>query len=270
MRFFGGFFRMFIPLFSKRRYEDICDSKRLSDRGILVAFADEIDSTSAEARRWAESGGKAPVLFVAERQTAGRGRLGRSFYSPSDTGIYMTLLLEIGEDFPDTAGLTSAAAIAVLRGTDRLTRGKTQIKWVNDILLDGKKICGILAESFWVGDKTYAAIGIGVNVSTKDFPEDIRGIAGSIGKRVDRVKICERIACELYDLCLCASRGDRLYMQEYRERSAVLGKRVTFIREGMASEGIATDIDDDGALCVVLDNGEKVTLSGGEITLRLK
>ena len=170
---------MFIPLFSKRRYEDICDSKRLSDRGILVAFADEIDSTSAEARRWAECGGKAPALFVAERQTAGRGRLGRSFYSPSDTGIYMTLLLEIGEDFPDTAGLTSAAAVAVLRGTDRLTQGKTQIKWVNDILLDGKKICGILAESFLVGDKTYAAIGIGVNVSTKDFPEDIRGIAGS-------------------------------------------------------------------------------------------
>ena len=261
---------MFIPLFSKRRYEDICDSKRLGDRGILVAFADEIDSTSAEARRWAECGGKAPALFVAERQTAGRGRLGRSFYSPSDTGIYMTLLLEIGEDFPDTAGLTSAAAVAVLRGTDRLTQGKTQIKWVNDILLDEKKICGILAESFLVGDKTYAAIGIGVNVSTKDFPEDIRGIAGSIGKRADRVKICERIACELYDLCLCASRGDRSYMQEYRERSAVLGKRVTFLKDGIASEGIATAIDDDGALCVELDNGEKVTLSGGEITLRLK
>lgn len=261
---------MLFPLFSGRRYDDICNSQKLSERGITVCFADEIDSTNSEARRWAQSGGKTPALFVADRQTAGRGRLGRSFYSPSETGIYMTLLVRVGEDFSKTTGLTSAAAVAVLRGTDQLTGKKTQIKWVNDILLDGKKICGILAESFLVGDKTYAAIGIGVNVSTKDFPEDIRGIAGSIGKRVDRTKICERIACELYDLCLCASRGDRLYMQEYRERSAVLGKRVTFLKDGIASEGIATEIDDDGALCVELDNGEKVTLSGGEITLRLK
>lgn len=262
---------MFFPLFRRRRYEDICESKRLSDRGILVCFADEIDSTSSEMRRWAESGGEGtPVLMVAEKQTAGRGRLGRSFYSPSDTGIYMTLLLENGKDFRITTGLTPAAAVAVLRGTDRLTRKKTQIKWVNDILLDGKKIAGILAESFSVGEKQYVSIGIGVNVNTKDFPEDIQGIAGSIGKRVDRVKICESIACELYDLCRCASGGDRSYMKEYRERSAVLGKRVTFVKDSITSEGVATEIDDDGSLLVTLDNGETVTLSGGEITLRLK
>ena len=261
---------MLFSLFLRRSYDDICDSKKLSDRGITVCFADEIDSTSSEARRWAESGGNTPALFVADRQTAGRGRLGRSFYSPSNTGIYMTLLLGVGDDFPGIAGITSAAAVAVLRGTDRLTRKRTQIKWVNDILLDGKKIAGILAESFFVGEKQYISIGIGVNVSTKDFPEDIRDIAGSIGKRVDRVKICESIACELYDLCLSAAEGDRSYMNEYRERSAVLGKRVTFVKDGTASEGIATEIDDDGALLVTLDNGDKVMLSGGEITLRLK
>lgn len=261
---------MLFSLFSGRRYDDICNSQKLGERGITVCFADEIDSTNSEARRWADSGGKTPALFVADRQTAGRGRLGRSFYSPSDTGIYMTLLVKIGEDFRDTAGITSAAAVAVLRGTDQLTGGKTQIKWVNDILLDGKKICGILAESFFVGENTYAAVGIGVNVSTKDFPEDIRGIAGSIGKRVDRVKICESIACELYDLCVSASNSDRSYMQEYRTRSAVLGKRVTFVKDGVASEGIATDIDDDGALSVKLDSGDVAVLNSGEITLRLK
>lgn len=256
----------------RRRFENICESEKLASRGILVAYADEIDSTNAEARRFAMGGRcDVPVLFVAKKQTAGRGRLGRSFYSPADTGLYMTLLLPIGDLFSSTVGLTSAAAVAVLRGTDHLTGGRTQIKWVNDILLGGKKICGILAESFLENGRSYAAIGIGVNVRTEDFPEDIRQTAGSIGGiRADRADICERIVCELYDLCMGLERADRSFMEEYKARSAVLGKRVSFGSGEDMREGIAADIDGDGALLVTLDDGNRVTLNSGEITLRLK
>ena len=256
-----------------RSYVNIVNSEKLRERGISVKFFYEIDSTNTEARRYAVGGEDAPALFVANRQSEGRGRLGRSFYSPSDTGVYMTLLLEIKNGISQTVGITSAAAVAVLRATDTLTGGKTQIKWVNDILLDGKKICGILAESFFVGERFYAAIGIGLNVSTEDFPDELKDIASSIGKsakEAQRADICERIACELYDLYCLAASGDRSYMKEYKERSAVLGRRISFGADGQTREGIATDIDDGGALLVTLDSGEQLSLGSGEITLRLK
>lgn len=232
--------------------------------GYPLTYAyEEIDSTNAEARRYAADGGPTPALFVAERQSAGRGRQGRSFYS--EKGVYMTLLVS-GEG--DLTGITAAAAVAALHATDGLTGGRAEIKWVNDLLLDGKKFCGILAESFSVGERRFVSVGVGVNVGTSRFPEELSAIACSVGSESDRAEVTDRLADELCRLIAASAMGDREYMREYRERSAVLGRRIVFTRDGEARKATAESIRDDGALLVRTDCGELVTLSGGEISIR--
>lgn len=236
-------------------------------------FYKTLDSTNTEARRYAMGGGSVPALFCADSQTAGRGRMGRSFYSPSGTGIYLSLLLEVTDDAPaSVVKITSAAAVAVGRVIQRLTDKHTSIKWVNDIYLNGRKVCGILAESFFSDRKRFVVIGVGINLSTSDFPEELTGVAGSLGvdaseglKQKMAVQICTEL-CGVYELI---KQGDCSYMQEYRERSAVLGKRVTFTENGVSRQGVALSVDDSGGLEIACDGGERITLNSGEIKLRL-
>lgn len=235
----------------------------LCGRRVTLINLDAVDSTSNEARRYAEDLGEIPALFVADAQSAGRGRMGRSFYSPK--GVYMTLLMD-GDT--DLTGLTAAVAVAALHATDALTGGRAEIKWVNDLLLDGKKFCGILAESFSVGERRFVSVGVGVNVGTPSFPEELSDIARSVGSESDRETVANKLADELCRLISASVRGEREYMREYRERSAVLGKRITFIRDGEAREATAESIRDDGALLVRTDRGELIVLFGGEISVR--
>lgn len=249
------------------------DSCELMSRGIETVSFLSVDSTQSAARRHATVGGYAPVLFLADTQTKGRGRLGRSFYSPSGTGLYMTLMIDVTSDEPaDVARITSAVAVAVAVAAERVTEIECKIKWVNDIYIGERKACGILAESFLVGEKRYVAIGIGLNVSTADFPKELSQIACSFGdggmKDVRRALAIE-IATSVSDAYESVKRGDTSYMDEYRKRSAVLGKNIIFKRDGAEREGYATSIDDCGGLNVISD-GEYLTLKGGEISVSLK
>lgn len=260
--------------FFKEDFLGISEDGELALRGIALSSFGHIDSTQLAARRYAEALGATPALFVADSQSQGRGRLGRSFYSPSDTGIYMTLLIDV-TDGP-TAGtcrLTSAAAVAVALAAESVTGARCLIKWVNDIYVSGRKACGILAESFFVGERRFVAIGVGVNLCTSDFPQEIARIACSLtdnATRGQRARLTVAIACNLFDLYGALCKGDVSYMDEYRRRSAVLGRRVAFLQNGETREGIAIAVDDGGGLCVKLDDGDTVTLSSGEITLRIK
>ncbi len=253
---------------------NICDSVDLKKRNISVESFNSIDSTSAQARRYAEGGAHTPALFVANTQSCGRGRLGRSFFSPADTGIYLTLLLDVSDDEPHSiAALTSAVAVAVRSSVQKLCQSPCQIKWVNDIYADGKKVCGILAESFFSRSRRYVAIGVGVNVTSSDFPEEIRQIAGGLCKNAaadTRRELALMLTCRIFDIYQRLCSGDFSHMEEYRKYSLVLGERVIFTRNGVSQTGIATKIDNDGALSVTLDGGEAVLLQSGEITLRLK
>lgn len=255
-------------------FYDIRLSEALAERGIAAVLFDSVDSTNSAARRYAADGGAVPALFAARTQSAGRGRMGRSFYSPAKTGIYATLLIDITDDASSTAiGLTSAAAVAVARVIERYTGLRGEIKWVNDILLDGKKVCGILAESFCAGEKRLAAVGVGINISTSVFPPELEGMAGSLRLEDAEALIptmTAAVGCELYDVYSELRGGNGHVMEEYRRRSAVLGRRVTFSRNGVSEGGTAVGIRDDGALEVVLDNGEHRLLSSGEISLRMK
>ncbi len=232
-----------------------------------VTVFESIDSTNTEARRAAERGEGTPALIIARHQSAGRGRMGRSFYSPADTGLYMTVLVEASDSLVDTVLLTTAAAVAVARAIENTAGTVVDIKWVNDLYLGGKKICGILCESFETGGKKYVAIGVGVNLYTEDFPAELADIAGSLGVMDDiRAELAADIFGSLWRFYCLGERADML--EYYRARSMVLGKRIVFYENGAEYFGEALDIDEYGRLTVRLDDGSKKILSSGEISLR--
>ncbi len=233
-------------------------------------FYKTTDSTNTRAREYVKDGGTAPALFVADEQSGGRGRQGKSFYSPKDTGIYMSLLFDVsGEPPRSVVSLTTAAAVAVSKSIKEKSGTECGIKWVNDIYIDCKKVCGILCELFGVGEKKYAIIGIGVNLCTQSFPEEISDIAGSLGTAVDKEQLTTVICKNVCDVHERLVKGDFSYMQDYRKMSVVLGKEIIFIQNGECFCGVAESINDLGGLCVRLKDGTFRTLESGEISLRL-
>ena len=237
-------------------------------QGVEVRIFNEIDSTNTEAKRYCLSGGVVPAVFIARSQSAGRGRMGRSFFSPSDTGIYLSILAEAPTDNSGFLKVTSASAVALHKAIFEELGICAKIKWVNDLYLDGKKISGILAESFFVDGKRYIVVGVGINLCTKDFPEELRDKAGSIintGDGQDSSLIMSRLAVRvakgLFDVL--GSLENQWIMDYYRAHSAVLGKQVTFTENGVAQSGIAEAIDELGALTVRLDDGREYILSSG-------
>ncbi len=233
--------------------------------GVEVDVFKNIDSTNNEAKMRARDGEKMPQLICAETQSAGRGRLGRSFYSPEGTGLYMSLAFEAKADMADALAITSAAAVAVAEAIDRLCGTRCKIKWVNDIYVGGRKVCGILAEAVLCGNKNIIVVGIGVNCTTADFPDDIKERAGSIGN-VDRNVLAALIAQKL--LRYADDLRSRCWMDDYRARSMVVDKNITYIENGIARNAKALSIDDNGGL-VVNDDGRIKTLSTGEISVRI-
>ena len=253
----------------------IINSSKLKSRGITPIYFDTIDSTSSAARRYAIDGDvAAPALFVADSQSSGRGRLGRSFYSPASTGIYETLLFDVTGDSATSLSLvTSAVAVAVSNAILDITQVDCRIKWVNDVYVAGRKACGILAESFFVDNRQMLAIGVGVNLGTKSFPTELEGIATSLCDSFSeslRASLCCQIAANIFDIYEQIKAGDRSFMDEYRRRSAVLGKQITFTQNGITQSGTATEINDEGHLSVTLDDQSHVILSSGEISVRLQ
>ena len=226
-----------------------------------------IPSTSLEAREYAACGGDCPCVFVADGQTAGKGRVGRSFYSPEGTGVYLSLLLP--DDGSDGVLLTSVAAVAVRRAILSATGKQTRIKWVNDLYFKGKKICGILTERVFFGSRSYIIIGVGINLSTSDFPKELENKAGSLGSTDTlREELVARVANELYSVRRAADRGSM--MEEYRRNSMVLGRIVTYIENGVEGQGVATDVNELGHLLIRGEDGSVRALSSGEISLKME
>ena len=229
-------------------------------RNIGVYVFDSIDSTNLEARRRLSAGSGEATLIFADEQTKGRGRLGRSSYSPSSTGVYMTLILP-REAAAGSAMLTTiCAGVAVCGAISKLTGKEPKIKWVNDVFLDGKKVCGILAEMI----ESRIIVGVGINLTTDDFPDDIISVAGSIKTDVSRSRLTAEVANRLLGMVTGFDR--EAVMREYRELSLVLGKRISYIRSGTKKDGVVSGIDDEGRL--VVQTAEGIDLIGsGEISL---
>ncbi|MBQ7384239.1 MAG: biotin--[Clostridia bacterium] len=252
--------------------EPLCAEKigEAMKNSIRISLFDELDSTNSEARRQAERGMSVPALIIADSQSAGRGRLGRSFYSPPGTGLYMSFLAEAKESFCETVALTTASAVAVAQTIEKLCRVTPEIKWVNDVYVGGKKACGILCESFGTSDgKRFALVGIGINLYTETFPSELDGIAVSVfPERGLRNAFASNIADRLVEYWNEPSRGE--LMEYYRAHSLVIGKRISFTENGVTASAVAREIDALGCLIVTLDDGSTKRLSGGEISVRLE
>lgn len=230
------------------------------------------DSTNLQARRHALALSDSviePTLFLAHAQTSGRGRLGRSFYSPADTGLYFSLLIEAPERLEKILSLTALAAVAASEQIERAFSQRVEIKWVNDLYLNGRKVAGILAESCVSGTKRYIILGIGINLSTESFPDELSQKAGSLGATDLTKSIKRELATDisLHLIELLQSDDVRAPMQTYRERSCVIGKRVSFLQNGQTVSATATDVTDLGALVLRLDSGETLELASGEISI---
>ncbi|MBQ9534249.1 MAG: biotin--[Clostridia bacterium] len=240
-------------------------------RALHVTALGETDSTNERAKQLAAEGAELPLLITADSQTAGRGRRGRSFYSPPGCGLYMTLALPIRGALSSAVTLTTAAAAAVSRAIEELTAIRTGIKWVNDIYVSGKKVCGILAETAarrGEAQPSCVVIGVGINLSTESFPDELADTAAALGVPVSlRERLAARICAELLDIYHALP--DAGYMEYYRSRSIVLGRDISFLADGRAFSGRALSVDDAGGLLVALPDGGEITLRSGEITLRL-
>ena len=243
------------------------------DRGIPLYVFDSIDSTNTYAKGLAAEGAEHGTTVIALQQTGGRGRLGRSFHAPEGTGIYMSIILKAEADFSKAMMATTAASVAVCRAIGKVCNKEPQIKWVNDIYLNGKKVCGILTEAITeAGLPKALVVGIGINCSTAGFPDELLEIAGAVEGDYDPQQLTAQVINELLELA--DNMEPEKFIGEYKDRSLVIGKTVKVYKGGYAPDraGISArvlDIDDAGGLKVIYSSGERETLSSGEISIRL-
>lgn len=237
---------------------------------------DTVTSTNDLLREAAGSGAPEFTAFLAKEQTAGRGRQGRAFYSPQHTGLYLSLLLRPTFAAEALLRLTPMAAVAAAQAVEQCSGEQVEIKWVNDLLLRNKKICGILAETSFSqsGTPDYAVIGIGINLTEPDggFPEPIRGIAGAVfpsGTDADAAFV--RMGTALLNALAAEYEGlpFRRYLTGYRDRLCVLHRPVTVLENGTERDAVVLDTDDDLRLLVRYDDGTVQWRATGEIRLRL-
>jgi BirA family biotin operon repressor/biotin-[acetyl-CoA-carboxylase] ligase len=242
--------------------------------GFNIYSFDRVGSTNTLAHKYAERGEAEGTVVIADRQTAGKGRLGRSWHSPARTGAYMSIILR-PEILPTYApGLSLIAAVSVAEAIRKLYKLKTAIKWPNDVLINDKKAAGVLTElSAELDHVRYVIVGIGININMTeaDFPGEIHSRATSIriasGDKADRIALVQGILSHFearyHDFCDSGIAGQ---IKAIRGYSSILGKRIRFSYRGDNAEGTAVDIDESGQLLVDL-NGERIAISSGEITL---
>ncbi len=242
---------------------------RTCSSDIKIEVLDETNSTNNDAKRLISEGASGYTLVVADKQNLGKGRMGRSFFSPSG-GIYMSLAFDIdSENILNALKLTASAAVAVCLAIEKFCDEKPQIKWVNDVFLDRKKISGILTEGvsdFETGRISSVIIGIGLNCGEMKVPPELCEIIGILNRKgVPRCKIIGEVISNLIDFI----EGKQGFIDHYRERSLVIGKSITYIKNGVECHATAVSIDDNGMLDVRHDDGEILTLSSGEISIKM-
>lgn len=230
----------------------------------------ETTSTNNVAKERAADG-KTNYAVIADSQTSGKGRLSRSFFSPKSSGVYLTAVIRPKLTVADCGKITAYAAVATARAVEKLSGADVKVKWVNDLQINGKKICGILTEGgvgMEGGTLDYAVVGIGVNTLSVNFPEGLKEVATTVedetGVKVDRNVLAAEILNNLS--CLEDEIKEPSFIDEYRRRSSVIGRTVTVNGE---YEATAIGIEDDCSL--VLDiNGEIIKFSAGEVSVKTK
>ena len=250
----------------------------LRRRDLDLRVYKSISSTNTVLKQLAESGEAEGTVLLAEEQTAGRGRMSRSFFSPPRSGLYMSLLLRPHMSAQLSTRITACAAVAVAEAIEELTGCRAEIKWVNDVLVDGKKVCGILTEGSIdceSGLMHYAIVGIGINIRPPegDFPAELRQIAGALPTAPDgedlRCRLAAAVLDRLMDLYEQLPEGD--CYEAYKSRSCLIGRQINILPlEGEPVPATAIDVEPDFSLRVRLTDGTETCLSSGEVSVRAR
>ncbi|MEM3731005.1 MAG: biotin--[acetyl-CoA-carboxylase] ligase [Candidatus Bathyarchaeia archaeon] len=253
------------------------ESLKTKKFGKKIIFLREINSTNDFAKELASHGIEEGAVAVAEVQRAGRGRMGRQWSSPKG-GLYFSIILRPKIKVSEAVKLVFVAGLAVAKVLEEIFRLKVEVKWPNDVLVSGKKVCGILVEMNSVGDHVnYLVVGIGVNANVnveKQFPEHLRGTATSLekelGEKIQLEELFKRLLEKLeifYDLFL--ESGLAPILEEWKKYAFFLNHHVDVISEHEKFSGLAVDVNSDGALIVRLKNGEIKRVLVGDISVKI-
>lgn len=247
--------------------------KAMINRKIEITEYESVTSTNTVAKQAAPLL-QDDMLIISAHQSEGRGRLGRSFYSPFCGGIYMSLCAHTSLSAEKLPLITTAAAVAVAQTLEEETGKEFGIKWVNDIFLDGKKVCGILTEGVFdpVSGQPYCAVlGIGINLYAPvgGYPEDIKSIAGAVfdseREETARNRIIARVINRFY--AFFENITEKAFLEDYRKRSILDRKNISYLENGIKREGVVIGIDDEFRLLVKDSSGLTRALSTGEVTI---
>lgn len=239
-----------------------------------IFIYDVLESTNTTAKSIAENV-KENTLIIAKQQIAGRGRYGRTFYSPSQSGIYLSLILKPKTNIKDASLITCMVAVSVVRSLKKLYNLDAKIKWVNDIYINGKKVCGILTEAninIETSSFDYIIVGIGININppTEGYDENIKDIATSVCENTSlpvfkNQLIGEIVSDIINNLKHFASCN---FMKEYKYHSFIIGKKVDLVSQNKTETVTVLDITDNGRLKVIQKDNQIKEISSGEISLR--
>lgn len=244
--------------------------------GTLVCL-DSVDSTNSEVKRRALDGAPDGLAVIAGQQTGGRGRRGRTFVSPADKGLYLSVLLRPQCPLEEVSTLTAWTAVAVCDAIQAVCGVRPGIKWTNDLVLEGRKVCGILTELGLEGETgalEYVVVGIGVNLTQTeaDFGPEVAPVAISLeqalGRAPRRAELAAAILAALDDLYAAFPGAAADYLARYRADCLTVGRQVRLIRPGGVQDAFAEEIDDRFALVVRLPDGRRETVSSGEVSVR--
>ena len=241
-----------------------------------IHWFDSIGSTNTEAKRLAAAGAPHGTVLIAGQQTAGRGRMGRSFHSPAGLGIYLSVILRPNCPPTELMHLTCAAAVAMCDAVESAAGFRPGIKWTNDLVCGNRKLGGILTELSLgsYGQVSHAIIGIGINClhTRTDFPEDLQDMAGSLATvspgPVDTAKVAAAMIESLYTMDRHLLSEKPAIMDRYRADCVTVGKEVSVHRFDEVRHGTALSVDDGGGLTVRFDDGQTETVAAGEVSIR--
>lgn len=246
--------------------------------GRELELLDTIDSTNSYLKRCSEQlRGHNGHTVIALKQTGGRGRMNRSFHSPAQHGIYMSFFLEPDISIQDISLVTVITVVAVCQGIEEVAGIASSVKWVNDVLYEGRKLCGILTEASIeaeTGRAGYLVVGLGININPDEqMPEELKSIIGAVnefsGQPCDRNQLAASVLNhfeQLYERFLI---GDRtVLLEEYRKRLCVFGQSYNVVSLNGSYPAVPVDIDTDARLIVRDEQGGLHTLNSGEISIR--
>ena len=235
-----------------------------------------LESTNKTAKEVAIAGAEHGTVIISDCQTNGRGRYSRNFFSPSGGGLYMSIILRPEVlHFENPTSVTAFAAVAVCEAIENISQKTPKIKWVNDVFIDGKKVCGILTEAvtdFESGHLDWIVLGIGINVYTRteDFPDELQPLATSIYPNEKVCGIRNKLSAEIINrvIGLETPPSETEIFEKYKQRLMMLGDEVTVIQGQTEYKATVIDVDSVGHLIVKNADGERITLSSGEIRIR--